>query len=266
MIKNKCALVLITGDRIDYLRESIECNIKLIKKYDSEMEVDVFLSSFDDVDLSSIDLNGLNIKKIGFKRPDINSDLVINFPRSHQQSNQDLDLVKRVSFGHLILFGLVPNSIYENKDLFADYNFILKSRADLIYDFNPSYLKNFDINSELLTFECFWGGCRYNLNYTNDHFIFGVKDDVMKIISFPIEDCIMDKFWNPEQYMTYLYSRINKKKVEMSTDKYFLLSKDRASRKFIGYPMEKVNLSDKVFLENINIDFNKLNFTSIYDF
>lgn len=263
---NKCALVLITGDRIDYLRESIECNIRLIKEYDSEMQVDIFLSSFDDVDLTSIDLNGLDIKRIGFKRPDINSDLVVNFPRSHQQANQDLELVKRVSFGHLILFGLVPNSIHENKDLFSGYDFILKSRADLIYDFDPSYIKKFNINSELLTFECFWGGCRYNKNYTNDHFIFGEKDDVMKIISFPIENCIMDRFWNPEQYMTYLYLNINKRKIEMSTDKYYLLSKDRDSRKFIGYPMEKVNLSDKLFLEKINIDFNKLTFTSTYDF
>ena len=257
----KCALILITGDRIEFLKETIECNLKLIKDFDPTIKVDIFLASFDDVQL-----NDLNINKINFKRPDINSDLVLNFPRSQQQGNQDLELVKRVSFGHLILFGLVPNSIYNNRKIFDNYDYILKSRTDLIYDYDKKYIENFNIKEELLTFECFWGGCRYNQNYTNDHFVFGEKDDVMKLIAFPIEDCIMDKFWNPEQYMTYLYSRIDKKKIEMTTDKYYLLSNDRNSRKFIGYPMEKMNINDKTFLESLNIDFNKLNFTSVYDF
>jgi hypothetical protein len=257
----KVALILITGDRTNYLKESVESCKSLIREYDNTLEVDVFLVSFSDID---IDLP--NIRRITYERPDINSDIVLNFPRSHQQKNYDLETIKRISLGHLILFGLVPDSIYRNSDIFKDYDFILKSRADLIFDFDKSSIENFNIKEELLTFECFWGGCRYNKNYTNDHFVFGESEDVLKLISFPIENCLIDRFWNPEQYMTYLYSSVNKRKVEMSTNKYYLLSHDRNSRKFIGYPMEKINNDDKIFLENMGLNLELLNFISEYDF
>lgn len=260
-MKKKVALILITGDRTHYLNESIESCKSLIKEYDNTLEVDVFLVSFSDID---IDIP--NINRITYERPDINSDLVLNFPRSHQQKGADLESIKRVSLGHLILFGLVPNSIHENKKIFDEYDYILKSRSDLIFDFNILNVKSFNIEEELLTFECFWGGCRYNSSYTNDHFVFGERDDVLKLISYPIENCIMDNFWNPEQYMTFLYQKIEKKKIEMNTDKYYLLSKDRNSRKFIGYPMENINNDDKLFLEKFGLNIEELDFTSKYDF
>jgi len=52
----------------------------------------------------------------------------------------------------------------------------------------------------------------------------------------------------------------------MSTNKYYLLSIDRKSRKFIGYPMEKINEEDSIFIKNMGIDFDKLKLTDTYDF
>jgi hypothetical protein len=264
MSKKKCALILITGDRTDYIDSSIKSCLNLINKYNSEIETDIYLISFDDVKLVSNN----NIKTLSFNRPTIDSDIVFNFPRSVQQVNNysnDIELTKRISLGHLILFGLVPNTIFKNKDLFSQYDYILKSRADLIFDFNENDITKFNPSNQLLTFECFWGGCRYNSNFTNDHFVFGESSDVLKLISFPINECIINKFWNPEQYMTYLFTKSNKNKVQISTDKYYLLSKDMDSRKWIGFPLEKINKNDTIFLENMGIDITKIKFTNEYE-
>jgi hypothetical protein len=118
MSKKKCALILITGDRTDYIDSSIKSCLNLINKYNSEIETDIYLISFDDVKLVSNN----NIKTLSFNRPTIDSDIVFNFPRSVQQVNNysnDIELTKRISLGHLILFGLVPNTIFKNKDLFS---------------------------------------------------------------------------------------------------------------------------------------------------
>jgi len=257
----KCALILITGDRTDFIDYSIKCCENIIKKFNNNIEIDIFLISFNDNVVSNY-----NIKFIKFEKPDINSDFILNFPRSNQQLNSDIETIKRVSFGHSILFGLVPDKIFENKEIFSKYDYILKSRSDLIFDIEDKYLEEFNQLDEILTFECFWGGCRYNNQYTNDHFVFGKSEDVLKLISFPIQDCILDRFWNPEQYMTFLYNNVKKKKIEMSTNKYYLLSSDRKSRKFIGYPMEKINEEDSIFIKNMGIDFDKLKLTDTYDF
>jgi hypothetical protein len=262
-MKKKCALILVTGDRIDYLDSSIKSCLNLIDCHDDEIETDIYLVSFDDIDVLNTD-----IKKIGFDRPDINSDIVFNFPRSVQQSNNhsdDIELTKRISLGHLILFGLIPDTIFKNNELFKQYDYILKSRTDLVFDFKREDIKSFDIKNKLLTFECFWGGCRYNPNFTNDQFVFGESRDVLSLISFPINECIMDKFWNPEQYMTYLFSKSNKEKIQISTDKYYLLSKDRESRKWIGFPLESINQSDVDFLEKMDLDVSQLKFTNKYE-
>jgi hypothetical protein len=264
MTKKKCALVLITGDRVDYIDSSIKSCLNFINKYNIDIETDIYLICFDGVKVVSSN----NIKTLSFNRPTIDSDIILNFPKSIQQVNNysnDIELTKRISLGHLILFGLVPDTISKNKDIFIQYDYILKSRADLVFDFSENDILNFNINNQLLTFECFWGGCRYNKNFTNDHFVFGESSDVLKLISFPISDCIIDKFWNPEQYMTYLFSKSNKEKIEISTDKYYLLSKDRDSRKWIGFPLEKINKNDILFLEGIGIDVNKIKFTNEYE-
>lgn len=258
----KCALILVTGDRTDYLDSSIKSCINLINSYDNDIQTDVYLVSFNDVNIN------FDILKIGFERPDINSQLVLNFPRSIQQSHNhsdDIELTKRISLGHLILFGLIPDTIFKNREIFKEYDYILKSRTDLVFDFNIEDIKSFDINNQLLTFECFWGGCRYNPNFTNDQFLFGSANDVLNLISFPIDECIMDKFWNPEQYMTYLFSKSKKEKIQISTDKYYLLSKDRESRKWIGFPLEKIKQNDVEFLESLGLNFSKIKFTNEYD-
>jgi hypothetical protein len=264
MSKKKCALVLITGDRTDYIDSSIKSCLNLINKYNSEIETDIYLISFDDIKL----VTNNNIKNLSFKRPTIDSDIVFNFPRSVQQVSNysnDIELTKRISLGHLILFGLAPDTIFKNKDLFSQYDYILKSRADLVFDFNENDITKFNASNQLLTFECFWGGCRYNSNFTNDHFVFGESSEVLKLISFPINECIINKFWNPEQYMTYLFTKSSKNKVQISTDKYYLLSKDRDSRKWIGFPLEKINKNDIIFLDNMGIDITKIKFTNEYE-
>ena len=259
----KCALVLVTGDRTDYLDSSIKSCLNLINSYDDKIETDIYLVSFNDVNIPNVD-----ILKMRFEKPDINSKLVFDFPRSVQQINNysnDIELTKRISLGHLILFGLIPDTIFKNREIFKQYDYVLKSRTDLVFDFNKDDIKSFDVKNQLLTFECFWGGCRYNPNFTNDQFLFGDANDVLNLISFPINECILDKFWNPEQYMTYLFSKSNKEKVQISTDKYYLLSKDRGSRKWIGFPMEKIKQSDVEFLESMGLNLSEIKFDNEYD-
>lgn len=252
----KCALILTTGDRIDYLNQSIETSLNFIKEYNPNIKVDVFLISFNDVQISNINHE---VNKLSYDRPILNSEQVINFPRSIQQISNysnDIELIKRISFGHLILFGLIPDTIYKNIDIFEKYDLILKTRSDLVFDFNKSDIKNINITNQLVTFECFWGGCRYNHNFTNDHFIFGKSDEVLKVISYPFKECMLNHFWNPEQYMTYLYTKSKNTKIQLNTDKYYLLSNDRKSRKCIGFPLEKINKNDIDFLNRLGINKN----------
>ena len=53
MSKKKCALVLITGDRTDYIDSSINSCLNLINKYNSEIETDIYLISFDDIKIEA---------------------------------------------------------------------------------------------------------------------------------------------------------------------------------------------------------------------
>ncbi len=261
-MKKKCAIILVTGDRVDYLDSSIKSCVDLVNCYDEEIETDIYLVSFNDLEITN-----KSVSKIGFERPDIDSEFVFNFPRSIQQLHNypGHDQTKRISLGHVILFGLIPDAIFKNIDKFKEYDYILKSRSDLVFDFNEKDIKSFDIKKQLLTFECLWGGCRYNANFTNDQFVFGETTDVLNLISFPIVDCIIDRFWNPEQYMTYLFTKSNKEKIQISTDKYYLLSKDRESRKWIGLPLEKINQQDVNFLESMGLNLEELKFINEYD-
>ena len=258
----KAALVLFTGDRVEYINYTIKRCLDLIKTYDEKILVDIFLICFNELDLTHIKYD---IKVLPFEKPDMYSEIIKNFPRSRQQDNGSEEVNMRISYGHYILFGAVPNVFKDNKELFNDYDYMLKCRADLIFDFDNEAIKQFNIESELLTFECFWGGCRYNKSYMNDHFNFGTTNSMLIINSFKKEDCLMRQFWNPEQYMTYLYSTANKPIRIITTDKYYLLSKDRDSRKFIGFPMERINSEDIKFLENLGINIKEIKFTNIYD-
>jgi len=258
----KCALILITGDRIDYIDQSISSCEQMIHSYDSNIEIDVYLVSYDNLEIKS----KKDIHYIEFNRP--SKDDIDLFPRSIQQIqnfSNDIEQSRRISLGHFILFGGVPNSIFDNYSKFIEYDLIFKSRSDLIFDFNKSDIDKFNPDRELLTFECFWGGCRYNPNFTNDQLIFGKSKDVLDVISYKIQNCILDKFWNPEQYMTYLFTKSNKTKVQISTDKYYLLSKDRESRKWIGFPLEKIKNEDLIFLQKIGVDINKIKFINEYE-
>ena len=130
MTKKKCALVLITGDRVDYIDSSIKSCLNLINKYNSEIETDIYLICFDGVKVVSNN----NIKTLSFDRPTIEADIVLNFPRSIQQVNNysnDIELTKRISLGHLILFGLVPDTIFKNIDIFSQYDYIIHSHPDV---------------------------------------------------------------------------------------------------------------------------------------
>jgi hypothetical protein len=258
----KCALILFTGDRIEYIDQSIFSCKKIIESINSEIDIDIFIISFEGTIIHSKN----DFKHLSFKKPD--NENIDNFPNSIQQLknySSDIETNRRISFGHYILCGSVPDIIHQNRDLFLKYDLILKSRTDLIFDFNQNYLKNFNPEKEILTFECFWGGCRYNSNFTNDHFIFGDAHSVLQIISYPISNCLLNHFWNPEHYMTHLYSLISKIKIQITTDKYYLLSKDRPSRKFIGFPLEKVNRADLDFLSSIGIDTSEINFVNDYE-
>lgn len=261
----KVALILYTGLRVDFIDQSIKCSTKLINEIIPNIGIDIFIISFTDVNIVS----DYQITHLTFDRPE--DDMVSRFPKSRQQLESwwkdNKEVENRVSFGYSILYGCVPNTIDKNKDLFENYDFILKSRCDLIFDFDKSDLKRYNPDKQLLTFECFWGGCRYDSKYTNDHIVFGKTEDVLQICQFPIEDCLLDRFWNGESYTTWLFRKTNKERIELTTDKYFLISKDRKSRKMIGFPiMEKITHSDLEFLTNIGVDLNQIEFTDRYDF
>lgn len=255
-MKKRCALILTTGDRIDYLDASVRSCLGLIERYDPEIETDIYLISYRDLEIEDD-----SIKRIFIERHDLESDLVKRFPLTMQlQQNHanDIETIKRVNLGHLILFGLIPDAIFRNRSIFEEYDFILKSRSDLVFGLEEF---SFDHSREVLTFECFWGGCRYNQHFTNDQIVFGESKDVLEIASYPIGQCsIISSFWNPEHYMTYLFSKSSKSKKEMSTDRYYLLSKDRKCRKWIGFPLENITDRDISFLDSMGIDFGKLEF------
>lgn len=257
----KCAVVLITGDRVDYIDYAIKSCLSMVNTYNKNILVDIYLISYENLNIKS----EYKISNLQYINPSNNTELIESFPKSVQQLqnfSNDKTLSNRISLGHLILCGLVPDVIYKNLDLFKKYDYILKSRADLIFDFNENDIKNINFDKNILTFECFWGGCRYNPNFTNDHLVFGKSEDIIKIIAYSINNCLLNNFWNPEQYMTYLFSLINKNKIQISTDKYYLLSKDRDSRKWIGFPLEKINNSDINFLQNLGINTDEIKFTN----
>ena len=261
----KVALILYTGLRVDFIDQSIKCSTKLINEIIPNNQIDIFVISFSDISIVS----DYQITNLTYDRPDDN--LVSRFPKSRQQLESwwkdNKEVESRVSFGYSILYGCVPNTIHQHKDLFDSYDYILKSRCDLIFDFDKVDLKRYNGDKQLLTFECFWGGCRYNSDYTNDHIVFGKSEDVLKICQFPITDCILDRFWNGESYTTWLFRKTNKERVELTSDKYFLLSLDRKSRKMIGSPiMEKICDSDIEFLKGLGVDLNRIEFTDRYDF
>jgi hypothetical protein len=252
---SEVALILFTGDRVDWIDFTIKSCINFLEKCSIKTEIDIYLITW----LGSVE-SKYDINIINYNKP---TDLdILKFPKSNQQKTYNLESQKRIGFGHSILFGYVPDSINSNKKTFEKYKYIIKCRSDLVFE-TPKF--NFNDNF-LYTFECFWGGCRYIKNYSNDHFIFGKSEEVLKVISYNFEECILDKFWNPEGYMTYLFEKSEFDKIELTTDKYFLLSKDRESRKFIGYPMESINQNDILYLENMGIDTKKIKFTNKYDF
>lgn len=251
----KTAIILFTGDRIDWVDYTINSCKKFIQNSNVETTLDIFLITWLDYVETSHE-----IKILKYDKP--LEDMIRYFPRSKQQGQYDEQTQQRISFGHCILFGIVPDIIYQNKDIFIQYDYILKCRSDLVFD-PPIF--NFS-DRYLYTFECFWGGCRYIRTYSNDHFLFGISNEVLNVISYQYKDCKIDSFWNPESYMTHLLSNSNLDKIELTTDKYYLLSKDRDSRKFIGYPMETINQNDVNFFQRIGIDINKIKFTNKYDF
>lgn len=253
----KCALIVSTGDRVDYLKQCVDSCKKLIKTYKDDIEIDIFFITFEDAEIN-YDEPYTHFK---YQRPSI--EILDSFPKSIQQVqnySNDLEQTRRITYGHYVLYGGIPNTIFENINIFKQYDLILKSRADLVFDIDYTKVKNFNPESQIITFECFWGGCRYNPNFTNDSIIFGKTEDVLRISAFKMENCLLNRFWNPEQYTTYLYTLVPKTKVEMTTDKYFFLSKDRKSRKFIGFPLEKINKTDISFLENLGVNTSNLDF------
>lgn len=254
----KIAFILFTGDRVDYLKYTINSCEEFIKKTKIDnYSIDIFLLSFFD----DLKIDEYKIKNIKLTKPSEEDSL--NLPMTNQISNySNINDRIRINFGMYILFKEVPNKIFMNFEIFKEYDYILKCRSDLIFE-----TKDFIYDdSKIYTFECFWGGCRYNKKYTNDHFIFGKSEEVLDIISYDLEYEKLSNFWNPEEFMTHLYGDYNFNKVELTTDKYYLLSKDRESRKFIGYPMETINQNDVYFLNKIGIDVNKIKFTNKYDF
>jgi hypothetical protein len=251
----KTALILFTGDRVEFLDLSIKSCIQFLEKNNIKTEVDIFLISWN-VDLQSI----YTINKLTIPKP--SDDEVKTYPMTRQILQYNEKDRFRINYGMYILFNQVPDMIHQQIQIFSQYDYILKCRSDLVFE-SPSF--NYDENN-LYTFECFWGGCRYNPNYTNDHFIFGKAGEVLKVIGFPKNESNPSPFWNPEQYMTFLFLKSTYKKTELTTDKYYLLSKDRESRKFIGYPMESINERDIRYFESIGLEWKIIKFTNKYDF
>jgi hypothetical protein len=76
---------------------------------------------------------------------------------------------------------------------------------------------------------------------------------------------IIDKIPNTSKF-AWLFRKTNKERVELTSDKYFLLSLDRKSRKMIGFPiMEKICDSDIEFLKGLDVNPSLIEFTNRYD-
>jgi hypothetical protein len=250
----KTAIILFTGDRIEYIDYTIKSCLDFLKKGKIESNADIYVITYSEYINSNF-----NIKILKTNKPEDKE--VIKFPMTRQTLGYNESDKFRINYGIYILFSQTPDQIFKNRETFINYDYILKCRSDLIFE-TPEF--NFNENN-LYTFECFWGGCRYNKRYTNDHLIFGKSEEVLKVISKK-EDSDLSKFWNPEEYMTHLYLNSSLNKVELTTDKYYLISKDRESRKFIGYPMESINKNDLEFFNKIELDWKKIKFTNKYDF
>jgi hypothetical protein len=244
----KVAIILFTGDRVSYIDKCIESCLKFIEKTNIKFSYDIFLISYSDNFKSKYSINHW--------RTDFPSENdIISMPSTKQTLNFPNDKF-RINFGIYILFSQTPDTIYKNKEILYKYDYILKCRSDLVFE-----TPNLKFNDEYLyTFECFWGGCRYNKRYTNDHFLFGKSEEVLKVISYPMIECNPSLFWNPEEYMTYLFTKSKMSKIEITTDKYYLLSEDKESRKFIGYPLIDINKNDILFFNSIGLDWKKIKF------
>lgn len=259
-MKKTCALIMTTGDRVEYLDASIASCRGLIHHHDPDIETDIYLLSYPDVRVDNESIHRLCID-----RHDVHADLIQIFPKSKQLVRNyatDPELVARVTLGHVILCGLIPDALFRNRQVFEKYDFVLKSRSDLVFGFEEF---EFDPRKEVLTFECFWGGCRYDRDFTNDHIVFGEAKDVLDITAYPLDHCMLSRFWNPEHYMTHLFSMSDKAKREISTDRYYLLSKDRRCRKWIGFPLEKMTTKDVQFLTSMGIHVEELEFENEWE-
>jgi hypothetical protein len=235
----KTALIFFTGDRIEFLDYSIKSCLNFLEKGKIQTIIDIYLISFFDNIKTKHNINYLKINK-----PCTNK--VNNFPYTKQielQKNKT-----RLNYGIYLLFDTVPNCIFNNIEKLSKYDYILKCRSDLVFDTNNFHFEE----DKLYTFECLWGDLRYYSKFTNDQFIFGNSKEVLKIVAYPENSSNLSNFWNPEEYTSHLFSKSNFTKIYLTTKKYYLISKERKVRKFVGHS-EKLNESDIEYLKSIGM-------------
>jgi hypothetical protein len=130
----------------------------------------------------------------------------ISFPHTKQIAN-----VKEWQYCRLSHYAIFQNlhDCLKNIDC-SEYDFIVKSRTDLYFDFDK---KELELDKNILyTFPVFWGGQRNNPNFMNDHVIMGFTQDILDyydgVKNIKNE---LGGVWNSEMYSLRLVEKSNKK-------------------------------------------------------
>jgi hypothetical protein len=140
----------------------------------------------------------------------------INFPYTEQLMKHPESRHWRM--GHYVNFVNVAK-VLRSFDV-SPYDYIIKTRTDLLLNFNPPADP---APQTVYTSPTYWGGQLGIHRYLSDHFLLGSRDDILDVYE-PVANIFHDfsKMWNPEVYMRYLVTHAEKNVVMLHINKYHI--------------------------------------------
>lgn len=211
MVSKKKCLVLFNGVVWGDLNSIVDNTLNILS---STVEPTVLISTWKSCE-SSCDLNK-KVLKIFHGDIDDNYLNNIGFPYTQQLARNTQWSKFRV--GHYANFVNVANALF-SMDL-SQYDYVVKTRTDLMLDFIPP--ENL-MSGSVYTFPTFWGGQLGDSRFLNDHFLMGTKDDVLDVYRGVLDITKeLSHMWNPEMYMRYLVKRANKDIRILEATKYLI--------------------------------------------
>jgi hypothetical protein len=160
----------------------------------------------------------LDKKVLKIFHEDINDNYLdsIGFPYTQQLTRNTQ--WSKFRLGHYANFVNVANTLFST-DL-SQYDYVVKTRTDLMLDFIPP--ENL-LSESVYTFPTFWGGQLGDNRFLNDHFLLGTKGDVVDVYRGVLDiKKELSQMWNPEMYMKYLTHKAKKKIVILQAKKYHI--------------------------------------------